>query len=255
MYMRHLAFSPIRRFLSPLQLTVFLAAMAATWLSAAVHAMGVQPMVFELEPIGSKSRSVISITNDSNEPISVEAIPHRMSLDQSGHETREPADDDLLIFPPVAIIPAGETQAVQVQYVGDPEIAQSVSYRVSVMQVAVKLEGQSAQSGMAVTSNFHTLLNVSPAGSSANLQVEAIDATDTAGKWRMTISNSGNRFARLSRTRWTLQSNGKTVDLAPNDVAQRAEGNLVLPESSLDILFNAPDGLDPTNTTIAIKTR
>ena len=69
---------------------------------------------------------------------------------------------DLLVFPPQAMIQPGQTQTFRVQYVGDPDLAQSKHYYVTVAQLPVKLpEGQSA---IQILYNFQVLVSVAPLG-------------------------------------------------------------------------------------------
>ncbi len=221
----------------------------------AAHGVGVQPMVFELDAIGANSRTVMTIDNDGQRPLSVELIPHRVSLDVDGKQTLTPADDDLLIFPPVALVAPGTAQTVQVQYVGNPEIDTSVPYRVSVMQVPVAVAEEETNPDaveMKIAANFHTLLNVVPSGTEAKLSVLSIK--DNGSKWMLEVENSGNRFARLSTTRWSLTSGAQSVELKPMEVAQRTDNNLVLPKSVINVSFQPPEGFDVDSTELDIQT-
>lgn len=217
-----------------------------------VFAFSVQPMVFELDASGGNSRTTLTIANDGSTPLSIELIPQRITIDDAGKETRTPADDDLLLFPPVALVNPGTSQVVQVQYVGDPEIAQSIPYRVSVNQVAVNV-GSDASEGIRVAANFNTLLNVVPLASNAALGVESIEKNQSdPAKWTLMIKNTGNKYARLSRTEWVVRDGQQVVELSSSEVAKRSESDLMLPNRTRIVVFTPPDGMNAKTSTVEI---
>ena len=96
------------------------------------HAISVEPMVFELEPIGVQSSENLRIQNPSSGPITMEITAESLDFDESGNEVNTPAEDDFLIYPPQVIIPAGGAQVVKVKYVGDPLMEKSKAYRIVI---------------------------------------------------------------------------------------------------------------------------
>jgi len=102
--------------------------------------------------------------------------------------------------------------------------------------------------------NFNTLANVVPVTSSARLSVTNLEEADN-GKWALTIENSGSRFARLSKTQWTLNdsSSGNQKILKTADTAALTEKNLILPGAKLTQLVEPVEGFNPETTTIIIR--
>jgi len=221
--------------------------------TSGVFAQRVQPMVFELEPIGNKSSTSLRIDNNKQIPLAMEVLAFRIILDEFGNESLEPAEDDFLIYPPQTLIEANETQMVKVKYVGDPTIRKSQAYRISVNQLPVDLGGEQG-GAVGILVNFETLLNVAPKESKAVLNVTEITAVEN-GKWNLTIENSGDRFSRLSTTSWMVSSDAdasnKPVELP--DVGGLVSRNLVAPESTVQITIPAIEGLRPDITTITIE--
>ncbi len=217
------------------------------------YAQRVQPMVFELEPVGSNSATSMRIENTKSVPMTLEFVVSKILLDEYGNETNLEADDDFLIFPPQALIKPGKTQIVKVKYVGEPDLEKSIAYRVSVKQLPVTLK-DSNSTGVAMLVNFNTLANVVPVSSSARLSVTNLEEADD-GKWALTIENSGSRFARLSKTQWTLSdsSSGIQKTLKTADTAALTEKNLVLPGAKLTQLVEPVEGFNPETTTITIR--
>ena len=102
--------------------------------------------------------------------------------------------------------------------------------------------------------NFHTLANVVPKSAKAALSVTEISAADN-NMWSITVENSGNSYARLSKTQWLVQNisgDGKPLQLKSAEVGAMTELNLVLPNSKLIQLIPAIEGFDPNNTRIVI---
>ena len=217
------------------------------------YAQRVTPMVFELEPLGSGSATSLRIENTKEQSMTVEFIATKISLDEFGNESRSPADDDFLIYPPQALIPNGKTQVVKVQYVGDPQISESTAYRVSVNQLPVKIDA--GFKGVGVLVNFNTLVNVSPVDSIADLSVVNI-SEGKDDQWDILIENKGNRFSRLSRTVWQVTSTvdaSKTRLFKKSEVADMTEKNLVIPNSKLRLSIPSIEGFDPSTTKISIS--
>jgi len=61
-------------------------------------AQSVQPMVFELEPSGSKSTQSLRIENPNSGPMTVEIVPLKIIIDEHGKETNVLAEDELTSF-------------------------------------------------------------------------------------------------------------------------------------------------------------
>jgi P pilus assembly chaperone PapD len=216
-----------------------------------IHAATVQPMRFELSPIGADSRTKLQLTNDSSETITVEATSWRSAVSSDGNETLTPADDDIIVFPPTAVVDPGKTQYFQVQYIGDPELSASQLYRVRVEQLPVKLD--KSKSGLAVTLQFNTMLNVVPPGSSAVTKINSIKPGKDPGSLIVELKNSGNRFVRLHDTIWTIDRAGKS-SVVPNSVVRELVPDvLVLPHSTRNITVTPPPSMALQNSSITIS--
>ncbi|WP_323845847.1 hypothetical protein [Microbulbifer magnicolonia] len=62
------------------------------------------------------------------------------SINEDGSEVTTPADDDFVIFPPQAVVPAGKAQAVRIQWVGGA-LSQSRSFALFASEQPVDLSG------------------------------------------------------------------------------------------------------------------
>ena len=137
----------------------------------AAQAMTVQPVVIDLQTAGRQMSQVITVENTFATPLPVELTIQELELTTEGVKQTGKDPGDLLVFPPQAIIAPGQTQTFRVQYVGDPALAKSKHYYVTVAQLPVKLpEGQSA---IQILYNFQVLISVGPLGVKPKIAVQS----------------------------------------------------------------------------------
>lgn len=207
-----------------------LAALAA--LSATVgvaSAMRVTPMVYTLEPSGPRSSQTVTVDNTTGRPLAIETSVVRRTIAEDGTETREPADDDFLVFPPQAVIEPNQSQALRVRYIGDPQLTSSVSYIVFVKQVPVSFEKDFQGAGVSFAFNFGTAADVIPVGAAPDLQLESAERLPD-GRWRLRIVNNGPAVTRVSDWRWRLQlASGREIPLEDEALREQLAGPMVMP--------------------------
>jgi len=132
-------------------------------------AMTVQPVIVDLKPGGHNMSSTISVQNTFTSPLPIGITIQSLDFDEHGAKPTGKDPGDILVYPPQALIPPGQTQTFRVQWVGDPVLAESKHYYVTVAQLPVKLpEGQSA---IQILYNFQVLVNVGASAGKANLSV------------------------------------------------------------------------------------
>ena len=149
-------------------LTMFCAAIAPVQVA---QAMTVQPVVIDMQTAGRQMSSVITVENTFATPLPVELSVQELELTPDGVKQTGVDPGDLMIFPPQALIEPGQTQTFRLQYVGDPALAKSKHYYITVAQLPVKLpEGQSA---IQILYNFQVLVSVAPAGVKPQITVQS----------------------------------------------------------------------------------
>jgi P pilus assembly chaperone PapD len=191
-----------------------LAAVAVTLGGAPALAMTVQPVVIDLSTAGQGMSQVITVQNSFTNPLPVELRVESLSFDDKGAHGDGKDPGDLLVFPPQALIPPGQTQSFRVQYVGDPP-AKSKHYYVTVAQLPVKLpDGQSA---IQILYNFQVLVSVAPAGIKPALRIVSAEVgKDGNGKPApvITVANDSPAHGYLSHGRLRIvetDASGKAV--------------------------------------------
>lgn len=227
-----------------------LLAVAALSFAHGAAALSASPMVVEMGSVGEQSRATLTLENPDEQTISIEIETLAVNVDGDGEATFTPDDESLIVFPPIASIPPGRSQVFQIQYVGDPELAASESFRLSILQVPVKLDG--AESSLSVATNIHTLVNVAPPGASARIEVMSIEPSGSDREWIVTLRNEGNRHARLQETLWQIRTPAKNVMLSRADISKHVTGSLVPPNSTRTVRLTPPDGIDLADAQITI---
>ena len=189
-------------------LTMFCAALAPL---QAAEAMTVQPVVIDLQTAGRDMSQTITVENTFATPLPVELTVQELELGTDGVKQTGKDPGDLLVFPPQAIIQPGQTQTFRVQYVGDPALAKSKHYYVTVAQLPIKLpEGQSA---IQILYNFQVLISVAPGGVKPKIAVQSAEiGTSADGKpvAILTVVNDSPAHGYLSNGRIRLVEKDKS---------------------------------------------
>lgn len=161
----------------------------------------VSPVVIDLQTSGRGVVANISVQNTGANSLPMEIKVQPLAATATGMNAAGEDKGDLLVVPPMAIIPAGQTQSFRVQWVGDPELAESKHYYVTVAQLPVDLpEGQSA---VQIVYNFQVLVSVSSPGRQPALAIRSATIGDHAGQPApvIAVANEGGAHGYLSQHR------------------------------------------------------
>lgn len=209
------------------------------------HAFRVSPMVYDLSPSGAQASKTIRVQNTSEEKLPIEIYAEKRIIHEDGSESREPADDDFLIFPPQAILEPNGVQAIRVQYIGDPAIESSKGYVVTVAQIPVDLNNLES-SGVQFTFQFGTSVNIIPQGAKAKISV--LSTTAKEGQIAINVKNIGKSYTRLSIGQWILSNNeGKKVTIEGNELKEAIPQPLIQPNTTRNITLPLPDGWEKSD--------
>ncbi|QIL01363.1 molecular chaperone [Sphingomonas sinipercae] len=194
---------------------IAIAAALAALVPSVATAMTVQPVVLNLSPGGRTMSQVVTVTNSFAYPLAVELRVEELALEPTGVRGTGRDPGDLVVFPPTAMIQPGQTQTFRVQYVGDPALARSKHYYVTVAQLPVKM--QQGQSAVQVLYNFQVLVSVAPTGAKPQIGVASAQVERTGdGKTvpAVTFTNPSNAHGYLSNGRIRIvqkDASGKEV--------------------------------------------
>ena len=183
---------------SILKLTAGVLALSMFPFSSAT-AMTVQPVIVNLAAAGRNMTQIITVQNTFTTPLPVELRIEELTFVNGELKGTGKDPGDLLVFPPQALIQPGETQSFRIQYVGDPALAKSKHYYVTVAQLPVKLPA--GKSAIQILYNFQVLVSIAPNGVQPALKIDSVEiGKDSSGKPvpMLTLSNASTAHAYLS---------------------------------------------------------
>lgn len=174
-------------------------------LTPPAFATRVSPMVVNLEPIGRASIGRVEVGNTSQTDMPIEARMFRGEISETGDLDLTPADDDFIVFPAQVAIPPNGQQVFRLQYVGNPELAQSEIYYLSVRQIPVVLKP--GVPTVQIVSNFNVLVNVLPRDTRSEPVVDWAKPVvrDSVAGVEVRLSNKGTRAFSASALAWRIE--------------------------------------------------
>jgi fimbrial chaperone protein len=224
-------------------------AAVAIFISPAI-AMRLSPMVIEMESRGTNAVARIEVQNINAGKLAFQTRIFRMEIDKNGLVSEVPADDEFLVFPPQGALPTGGRQVIRLQWVGEPELAASQAYYVSVEQLPVAFEPGSPDSVAAqvqILYNMRALVVVAPPGAKPEVKAASVkqvnyqppalpgakDGPALQDGVEVVLRNSGRRHAMMANFGWQLEGTDTKgewlrVDVSPEEL-NRAVGTGYVP--------------------------
>ncbi len=226
----------------------------------AVIAMTVQPVVIDMKMSGRDMSAPLRVENNGPNPLPVEIRIVDTEFTTDSVKASERITDDIIAFPPQAIIPPGETQVFRVQYVGDPASDRSRHYYATVAQLPIQLpEGQSA---IQILYNFQVMINVaSTTAGDAALSISNASVETSNGKTvaAFDVSNASLNYGYLSTGRLTIvqkDEGGREIfrrTLPSSEIQQTIGFGLVGPQLTRHFVspVELPSATGPVEVTFA----
>ena len=215
--------------------------------------MTVEPIVIEIASMGKDAANSFRVTNTGATSLPVEIRVSRLDVSADGTPTYTPAPSDILIYPPQANIQKGAAQTFRVQWIGDPALAKSQTYRLSVSQVPLKTA--QGQSGIQITMSFGVVLSVTPPQAKAAIAVlDAKPAKGGDGKAAiaLNIKNSGNKQAYMRDAAISLSAGKWSKTLSSDEVGQRLGLGIIQPGKQRRFLLPIEVPADVSDITASI---
>jgi fimbrial chaperone protein len=195
-------------------------------------ALSVTPIHVEMSAVGPGSRAQVVVSNESREAVPFEISFERLIVNEDGTTRYAKARDELLVFPPQALIPPGSAQTFRLQWVGEPDQPRSESFIVSVNQIPVKLPA--GRNAVQVVMSLGVMVNVAPPKGVPALRLVGTGiAVDKRGRRSptVTVENPSNTHAVLRDADIRLSSGNWAVALSSQEVGQKVGIGLVQPGS------------------------
>lgn len=220
--------------------------------SIAAAATTVSPVNIEMTAAGPRSRTQISVTNTSNQPIAVEPTTDALTIVPEGCTSTTPADDAFLILPAQALIPPGATQVFRVQFVGDPAARQSHSYLITMSELPIR--ELTSHAGVQLQVSFAVAVNVAPvSGTAALTVVQSGVKRDKAGKSKpyVVLENPTPVHALLRDADVSIADGAWSKRITPAALEAALGTGLVQPGARRE--FMLPADLPPGTHTITAR--
>lgn len=243
-----------------------LAGLVGTALAAAVspsllEAYDLKPIVVQLQPSGAGAAQQMTITNSHKVPIAIEVKAFRREQLPDGSDRLTPENDDIIISPPQMVIQPGSSQAFKVRWIGDPNPARELSYRIVTTQLPINFKSQKkgdVNAKLNLTYKYEAALYVVPPGSAplASL-VSAAPVTDEKGVvWlELVIKNDGNARALLNRPNLTLRpASGGSETVITETMAAELQNLNILAGGERKLRLPWPESLAKGALTGTLKT-
>jgi fimbrial chaperone protein len=181
-------------------------AIAGSVVPATSDAMAVRPVIIDLGVNARSMSTTMEVSNAFNDPLTVEVTAREVTFGAlEGEAPTFKPTEDILMFPPQALIAPGAAQNFRVQYLGDPALARSRHFVVTVAQLPVKLpEGQSA---IQVLYNFQVLVSVGVPGTRSDIRLLSSSiSTNTTGDANavLEVRNDAATYGYLGEARLRL---------------------------------------------------
>ena len=244
--------------------------------------IGVEPLFLEVTPTQS---AAIRVRNTSEDSIPVEVLVFKRDVDAAGVQTRVPADDDFIIFPPQASLKPSATQVFRLRPL-DATKANSQSYYVSFRQVPAQLE-PTEQDGarVQVVFSFDAAVHVVPrkAQSAVALKTAKLSEmtlTEATGEVKslkngrqvdvtkevtvpaveIEIENSGNKYLYLNEQEYTatvtdISGQTSTHKWVNEDVSKHVKVTLLEPKEARVFTLPLPKDVVPSSVDVSVRKR
>ena len=193
-----------------------------------VLAFKLEPISRVFEPAGTGATQSYQVINDTSEQIAVEISMAQRKMSLEGKETTEKADDDFLVYPSQIVLPPGGVQSVRVTWLGTPNPAKELAYRIIAEQLPINLKKPEPSDPQAITGAVKVVFRylgsvyIRPKNAQSKVVISNVSqekGTDGSDKLAITFDNQGTRRAILSELNLNLISQqGTQINLKPEEL-------------------------------------
>jgi len=250
---------------------------------ADASSIGVEPLFLEIAPNRS---GALRVRNTSDAEIPVEVMVFRRTVDEDGKQTKTPADDDFILFPPQAALKPQATQVFRLQPIVDvTEISQS--YYITVRQIPVPMDDLDLKGvQLQVVFAFDAAVHIVPRKTEDKLEIinsrlttmtvdqptgefeekgngRRIEITKsvTLPAVELDVRNTGSKYLYLQDHDFSAELHGtlKSENLEPkwgyNEIVDAAGVTLIEPQKNRTFKLPLPAGTKADQVSISAKKR
>lgn len=221
------------------------------WMPVALiaNAFEVSPMRIEISPVGAGTAATINVRNRSADDLPIEVVVERRAFQTDGTLTATPDDSDFVVFPQQFVVEPGNSQAVRIQYIGDPNIEFGEAYVIRFNQLPIDLEP--GQSGIQVIYSFGAAVYVEPNSARAQPRVRAF--RQEGENLTIEIENIGTGHAALPRGGLSVRHSGGDLVLRGAELGDRFPVPVIAPQSLRTVTLQMPELADTTVSSVEFE--
>lgn len=197
------------------------------------------PMSQTIELSDSRQAVQFSLENDGKVSMAVELTVKERSMNQLGAESLS-STQEIKVFPPQVIIPAGEKRAIRVSYHGPKDLKLEKSFRVIAEQLPLNVDAKTKEkAGIQMLMKYVAALYVAPSNTKPDVKV--LSHSSNGKEIKLIIENSGGRHKLINAPVLKYSIKDKKQELKGNDLKAIAGENVlagskrefVIPSSSI----------------------
>lgn len=198
---------------------------------SAAAAMSVSPMSVEMAPSGPEARETLEVSNTGSQPLPVEVVFEKLEYLPDGTSGVITADDEVMIFPPQAMIAPGRAQTFRLQYAGDPAEAKAGVYFVTFKRMTLDETSPEQSVVIKLQLQFRVTIFLKSGAGEPDIQVVAAEgktANERSGV-ELTLRNDGADLGYLSDADIHLSASEGSEAIDAYEVLRRAGHGVILP--------------------------
>ena len=202
-----------------LALIVMAAVFAQLATAGSASAYKLEPISRVFTPSGSSSSQTFELTNSGSERVAVMMSFTTLELDADHNESNRPADDDFLVYPAQILLPPNGRQTVRVTWLGTPNPASELAYRIIAQQVPIELLDKTAPptptGQMKVLVTYRGSIYIRPAAAAPKIVLDSAEVTEEAGHEALvvTLRNAGSAVGLLKNCSVRIETKSAAFDV------------------------------------------
>jgi len=218
-------------------------------LVGAAQAVTFKPIKVELSPSGAGATATFVVQNNTAAPNAIQIFTAERAMDLDGLETNPEAEEFFLVYPSQMVLEPGEVRNVRVTWIGDPNPAKELAFRLICEQLPINLEVIQGDVGgqLRILVRYSASVYIVPKGATPDVVVESAAHQKAEGapdELVVTLHNQGTAHTMLTGATLhvTSATANATVVLSEAQLAG-LDGENILADSQRRFVMPWPQGL------------
>lgn len=174
------------------------------------------PIVAQFDPSGPGAARSFVVNNTQSAAVALQIEVYARSANERGEEVRVPDYDSFIVTPPQMVVAPGTSQAVRVQWIGDPKPEREMAFRIVITQLPIRFASESPdkdiKADVAVGYKYEAAVYVAPGNASPSAElIKSEPVLNETGQrvLRLTVKSTGKRRAILDQPRLQISAAGR----------------------------------------------